>query len=225
MPLHQSNISNRLLASLAPEDFARLAAHLEPVTFRLREVLEYPDQTIGHIVFPLSGMISVVAHTLEHQLEVGIIGREGMTGVTVLLGGDSSPHESFVQIAGEGLRIGTAEFRRALAGSSSLLHQLMTYVRMLLLQTGQTALANGRCTIEERLARWLLMCHDRIDGDEVPLTHEFLALMLGVRRPGVTVALQNLEGGHLIKSERGLITIWDRARLENLAGGIYRARL
>jgi CRP-like cAMP-binding protein len=128
-------------------------------------------------------------------------------------------------VAGEGLRIGTREFKQALADSPSLNARVLSYVRLLLLQTAQTAFANGRYTIEERLARWLLMSHDRLDGDEVPLTHEFLSLMLGVRRPGVTVALQTLEGEHAIRNVRGLITVLDRHRLEDIAGGAYQSFL
>jgi len=214
--------SNRLLAGLPAADLARLARGLAQVALPVREMLEYPHRPIESIFFPLSGIVSIVAEVPEYQLEVGIIGREGMTGVSVLLGGDSSPHRCFVQVAGEALRISTPEFRQALAGSPALTAHFLAYARLLLLQTAGTALANGRCTIEERLARWLLMSSERLDSNDVPLTHEFLALMLGVRRPGVTIALQTLEGQKAICNLRGLITIVDRDKLKALGGGAYR---
>src|SRR5438552_3731174 len=150
MSSRDPNISNHLLASLSPNDFERLKPHLEPIALGLRDGLESPDQPIANVFFPLSGMVSIVAHTPEYQLEVGIVGREGMTAVSVLLGADSSPHECYVQIAGEALRISTVEFRRALRDLPALGAHLLSYARYLLLQTAQTALANGRCTIEER---------------------------------------------------------------------------
>jgi CRP-like cAMP-binding protein len=210
------------LARLRPDDFMRLKPHLRPFPLPVRENIEQPNQAILRVVFPTSGMVSVVAHEGEYQLEVGIIGREGMTGTAILLGSNTSPQESFVQIAGEGVAIDSAEFKRALADRPSLQAALLRYVHALLQQTAQTALANGRCTIEQRLARWLLMCEDRLGRKEIPLTHEFLSIMLGVRRPGVTVALQLLEGDGAIRNERGLITILHRDRLEEMAGGAYR---
>ncbi len=212
---------NRLLASLNAADRARLEPHLEFVALHVREVLEHPNRPITYVHFPLSGVASVIANAPEYRLEVGIIGREGMTGISIILGAEDSPHECFIQIAGESLRIDVAELKQALAERPSLQARCLLYVRAFLLQTAETALANGRCTIEERLARWLLMSHDRLDGDDVPITHEFLSLMLGVRRPGVTVALQNLEGSKVIRNTRGLVTIIDREEMEQIAGGAY----
>ena len=188
----------------------------------MRGSVDQANQPIRHIVFPLSGIVSLIAHEGEYQLEVGIVGREGMTGAPLVLGVDKSPQESFVQVAGEGVRISVAAFKRALAQRPTLRAPLLLYVHALLQQTAQTALANGRCTIEERLARWLLMVQDRVGGNDVPLTHEFLAIMLGVRRPGISVALQELERAGTIRNVRGLITIRDRHKLEDLAGGAYR---
>jgi CRP-like cAMP-binding protein len=132
-----ANHSNHLLAALAPEDFKRLQPHLEAFELKLREMLESPNQPIASICFPLSGIVSIVARTPKHQLEVGIVGREGMTGVSVLLGTDSSPHECYTQVPGEGLRINTAEFKLALAERPSLSVHLLSYGRLLLLQTAQ----------------------------------------------------------------------------------------
>jgi len=213
---------NQPLAALQPTDFARLEPHLQPFPLVVRADIELPNQAFARVVFPSSGLVSVVAHEGEYQLEVGIIGREGMTGTALLLGADTSPQQSFVQVAGEAVAIDTKEFKRALGERPSLWKSLLRYVHDLRLQTAQTALANGRCTIEERLARWLLMTQERIGSTDIPFTHEFLSLMLGVRRPGITVALQALEGQRAVKNSRGLISILKREKLVDLAGGAYR---
>ena len=177
---------------------------------------------IDHIYFVESGFASVVADgTRKPGIEVGIIGREGMTGLAVVLGNDRASHATYVQVAGRGLRIKAITLREAIERSSSLHRPMLQYANAFLLQTTTTALANGRSKSEERLARWLLMANDRIDGNEVPLTHEFLGLMLGTHRPGVTLALHALERAGLISTRRRSITILDRRRLEKSANGAY----
>jgi CRP-like cAMP-binding protein len=213
---------NRLLGVLTPADLDRLRPHLQLTTLRLRQVLEEPHQPIQQVYFPESGLTSAVAHTKHDRgIEVGLIGWEGMSGLSVVMGNDRSPNETFIQAAGSGYRIPAEALRQALEASPTLRICLLHYVQAFLIQTSQTALANGRAKLEERLARWLLMVHDRFDGDEFPVTHEFLALMLGVRRPGVTVALHILEGAGLIRSTRGLLTVLDRQGLESVADGSY----
>lgn len=199
----------------------RLGPLLEPVALPVRKVLEAADEPIAHLYFPSSAVSSVIAGAGEERIEVGLIGRDGMTGINVVLGADSTPHECFVQIGGDGHRIATDDFRSVFEAEPALRKHFLLYARSFMLQTAQTALANGRCTIEERLARWLLMSQDRLDGDDVPLTHEFLSLMLGVRRPSVTMALQSLEALKLIRNTRGCVTICNRAKLEDLAGQSY----
>ena len=177
---------------------------------------------ISHIDFPETAIASIVAETGDgRRLEVGIFGREGMSGTRLLLGIERNLHECFIQVAGDGLRMPASALLNAFALSPSLRAALLRFVEVLAVQTAHTAVANGSFTIEQRLARWLLMCHDRIDGDELALTHEFLAIMLGVRRSGVTVAVQVLEGGRIIQAERGRITIRDRRRLEEVAEASY----
>jgi len=154
-------------------------------------------------------------------IEVGLIGREGMTGLAVVMGNDRSPHDTYIQAAGAGQRIGAAKLRRAMNRSVPLQRSLMLYAHAFLIQTAQTALANGRSKNAERLARWLLMADDRIDGGELPLTHKFLSIMLGVQRPGVTLAVQALEHAGLISAGRGVITILDRKGLEKMSNGTY----
>ena len=144
-----------------------------------------------------------------------------MTGLAIVLGADNPVHETFIQAAGEGQRMSAARLREAIDESVTLHRSLLRFVHHFLSQATQTALANGRSKIEERLARWLLMADDRLDGDELPLTHEFLAMMLGTQRPGVTVALHALERNGLIATKRGRITILDRATMEKSSNGTY----
>jgi len=218
----QSSVRNRLLATLLPTDFRLLETQLEPVPLPLRTRLIEPNTPIEHVCFLEQGIASNIA-VLPHgrRVEVAVIGREGLSGTPVLLGTDRTPHECFIQVPGAGLRISADDLRRAVTASVSLQQHLLRYVQALTLQTAQTALANGCCKVEERLARWLLMCHDRVDGDDLSTTHEFLSLMLSVRRAGVTVALQALEERGLISNKRGRVTVLDRAGLEAVAGDSY----
>jgi CRP-like cAMP-binding protein len=218
----QAASRNRILSALTAEDYSLLQPHLEFAQFELRQVFEKPNEVIEHVHFMERGMASVVADgTRNRRIEVGMIGWEGMSGVTVILGNHQSPNETFIQVAGSGLSMLSAELRGAMRTSPALHALLLRYAQAFMTQTAHTALANGRAKINERLARWLLMAHDRADGDEIPLVHEFLALMLGVRREGVTVALQRLEGAALIRAKRGLIVIRNRKGLERCADGLY----
>jgi len=214
---------NRILSSLSRADFGLLEPHLQAVELPLRKELEARNKRVSHVYFMESGFASVVANgSTKPGIEIGIIGREGMTGLSVVLGtNDVAAHETYMQMAGNGQRMRAVKLREVIAQSVELHHVLLRYVRSFLLQTSSTALANGRSKIEERLARWLLMAQDRIGGDQLALTHEFLSLMLGVRRPGVTVALQELEREGLIVNKRSTITILDREGLEAHSNGTY----
>jgi CRP-like cAMP-binding protein len=215
---------NRLLGAMASDDFEILRSRLERVSLKQRDVLEEPNQPIPYVYFLEPGLGSVVATAGEgEKVEVGVIGPDGMSGLAIVNGTDRSPHETFIQIAGDALRIGTDDLRHAIDESRSLHSLLLRYSQAFSIQVAHTALVNGRYSVHERLARWLLMSHDRVDGDEVPLTHDFLSLMLGVRRAGVTVALHILEGAKVVRNKRGSITILDRAELEESAGGSYGA--
>ena len=220
--LAQSSVSNRLLLLLSSADFALLAPHLESLELEVNRTVVPANKPIEYAFFLDSGIVSVVASRADSQsIEVGIYGREGMGGFPLLLGSDQSPHDQYIQLAGAGHRIKTAPFLRTVQQSPTLNRLLLRYVHAFTTQTAQTALANGSSHIDERLARWLLMCHDRIDGDVLPLTHRFLAMMLGVRRSGVTDTLHILEGRRLIRASRGEITILNREKLERLAGASY----
>jgi CRP-like cAMP-binding protein len=217
----QSALRNRLLSSLPAEAYARLQPDLEAVDLPLRTVLIEPDRPVEHAVFLERGIASVVAVAGQRRIEVGLIGREGFTGVPLLLESRQMPMECFIQMSGEGWRIPAAALRAALEDCLPLRRLLLRFVQAFVIQVAQTALSNGSHTLEERLARWLLMCHDRSEGDVLFTTHEFLATMLGVRRPGITEALHVLEGNHAIRAERGLVTVLDRKKLEQVAGDGY----
>lgn len=213
---------NRLLKALPNGQLERLMPLMERVQLEARDLIEPARMPFQHVYFPEDGVVSVVCTVPEGKsIEVGVIGREGMTGVSAVLGDDRAANESFVQIAGDAWRLDTRELRRIMHENPALHAHLLRYVKTFMVQMAQTALANGQSTIEERLARWLLMVHDRIDGNHVDLTHDFLATMLGARRPGVTVALHVLEGQGLIRSKRAQIAIADRDGLEEFAGGYY----
>jgi CRP-like cAMP-binding protein len=220
-PPQQISIGNRLLASLSSEDIATLQPHLEPVPLAVRQVLIEPNTAIEHIYFPEAGMASVTNNSSGGKIEVGAIGWEGMVGLPIVLGIDQTPYEHFMQIAGHGWRIAVQDLEQAMAESSSLHRQLLRYAQASHVQASETAFANANSDVEARLARWLLMCHDRVEGGDIPLTHEFIAMMLGVRRPGVTVALHVLEGMQVIRAKRGVVTVLDREKLEELADEAY----
>ena len=155
-----------------------------------------------------AGIASVVAvQPDETPVEVGLIGREGMTGIAVVLGGDQSPHSTYIQVAGEGQRIAAKELRKAMDTSATMRRLFLKFVQVFMVQTAHTAIANARAHIDQRLARWILMAHDRTGNKTLPLTHEFLSLMLGVRRAGVTEALQSLKQQNLIDTGRNQIVV------------------
>jgi CRP-like cAMP-binding protein len=213
---------NWLLAAMSSNDLALLEPMLKPLALKVKQVLEPANRAIKHGYFITSGLASVIAiGKNSHRLEVGIIGCDGMTGLPLVLGNDRSPNETFIQVEGTGSRIAADDLRQAMRKSSSISRVLLNFVNAFLIQTSHTALSNGTATIEERLARWLLMAQDRLGGDEVPLTHEFLSLMLGVRRVGVTGALNQLGRRGVIRLSRGRIWIVDRDALINSANGSY----
>lgn len=215
-------VRNRLLRSLSTNDWELLRPDLVPVQLTLGRMFEESDVAIETICFPVDGFISVVAKGAgKRAIEAGIVGPEGMTGVSLLLGDDRSPNDTYVQHVGAGFMIAAQALASALRASDSLKEHFLKYTQTFLVQVSQTALANGRDRIDARLARWLLMADDRIEGEQMKITHEFLSLMLGVRRPGVTDALHRLEGEHLIRSRRGLLSIRDRTALEAKADGSY----
>jgi CRP-like cAMP-binding protein len=196
--------NNRLLASLSTDDFNLLGPHLESVTLGLRKYLERPNRRIDAVYFPEVGFASVVAvRSSGKEVEVGLIGREGMKGLPIVFGNHRSPHATYIQSPGTGKCMPATELRKAFQTSPSLRDSLLKFVQVFGVQTTHAAVCNAQSRLDVRLARWLLMAHDRIGDDTLPLTHEFLSIMLGVRRPGVTEALHILREQGLISYGRG----------------------
>jgi CRP-like cAMP-binding protein len=223
--LVRNGLRNRLLGSLSRADLALLQPLLVPVKLRFRQRLQSANRTVKAAYFPDSGLASVVAiaNGSRSQAEVAVIGCEGIVGLPIVLGVCRSPCEVFMQVEGHGHCVTSSDLADAMSQSEPLREALLCYAHVFSVQASYTALANAHGKIEERLARWLLMAQDRIAQDELLLTHEFLALMLGVRRAGVTVALQHFESSGLIATGRGNIVIKDRDGLEESANGLYGA--
>lgn len=212
---------NQILAGLSDDDLALVLPHLAPTSIKVGQVLEAPSQAIEYVYFPESGLASVLANDDRGQrIEVGPFGRDGMSGSPIVLGVDHSAHETLVQVAGTAHRIHTATVLDLIGNSPTLQSRFLRYIHAFASQTASTVLANARFGLEARLARWLVMIHDRIDGDLL-ITHDFLSVILGVRRAGVTTAMHVLEGEHLIRTARGKVSILDRDGLIRLARGSY----
>ena len=213
---------NKLLSLVQGQHRDVLAGHLALVEIKAGEVLEYRNQPITHVYFPESGIASVIATDgRARRMEAGPFGRDGMSGVAVILEAQQSPHETVVQVPGSAYRIPAETLMRILETQPGARRLFLRYAQAFAVQTAQTALSAAHAVLEVRLARWILMLHDRMDGDEFSLTHEFMSLMLAVRRPGVTVALHELEGRGLIRSKRGWLLVRDRKGLELACGGLY----
>jgi CRP-like cAMP-binding protein len=211
-----------LLALLPEREFVSIASSLEPVDLPRGYIIVGPGHQIEHVYFLCSGIGSVVTHMTETQrAEAGMFGREGFSPTSAGVGGSISVHEVLMQVEGNGFRMPVAAVKAAIAEHPFFANLLARYIHTFATQISYTALCNVSCQVDERLARWLLMCHDRVEGGEIAITHDFISLMLGVRRPSVTTSLHVLEGMKLIKSERGRITIRDRKALEDFAGTAY----
>jgi len=215
---------NRLLAALPPDALARLWPKLEPVELALRHELLAPDEPIRAVYFPETGWASMIALLVDgNSAEVGLVGREGMIGLPLLFGSDTGLVASMVQGTGIMLRLEAGAFRQALEDIPGLEKALLRYALAFQEQVTQTAACNGHHALDQRLARWLLMAHDRAESDEFPMTQEFLALMLCVHRPGVTVAARLFQQAGLIRYGQGRLEVIDRAGLEAASCECYGA--
>jgi CRP-like cAMP-binding protein len=216
------SIHNRLLAMLGQDALDVLAPSLCTVPLAERQIIERPGQTIRDIHFIENGVVSVLAMSPgDRHVQLGMIGIEGMTGFAAVLGAERSPNQVVVQSPGSALRASIEDVRCAMESSTALRQHLLFFVHLFMAQAGQTTLSIACAKLEERLARWILMAHDRFASDEMRVTHEQLALFLGVRRPAITVAIHFLEGERLIKSTRSLICVVDREGLRRHANGSY----
>ncbi|WP_337268259.1 Crp/Fnr family transcriptional regulator [Oryzifoliimicrobium ureilyticus] len=214
--------SNKLLQVLGAADYSRLLPHLELVTLMKGEMLSQHDQNVEYCYFPISGVASIIVQSPKNKSsEVGLVGLEGFAPIVPVLQARFSPFDTLMQIEGQALRVSADVLRELFEQCKGLREVLGAYVNIFLVQAAFTSLSNANHSVEERLARWILMCHDRTGSESMTLTHEFLAIMLAVRRPSVTLALHELEGRRLVISKRGLIIIRDRAALELFAADTY----
>lgn len=218
-----STFKNRLLARVPAAEMSRLGPHLSPVTFRQSQILHDALQPVDTVYFIEEGLCSIVA-VMENgsSVEVGIIGCEGFVGIPAILSAGSSPNRSIVQIAGHGYAINAETLRRQCSEGASELHaSLLRAAYGLLTQTEQTAACNRLHDVEKRLARWLLMCHARVQTNRLAITHELLAVMLGTRRSTVSIAAGKLHKAGLIEYSRGYVAIQNRGGLEAAACECY----
>jgi CRP-like cAMP-binding protein len=216
--VQQSATRNRILGALPEADFKLIAPSLARVSLEDGETLFHAEDVISHVYFVEGGLISLLS-ALEDgaSIEVGMTGREGVAGVSVLLGADTSVHTALVQTGGEALRMRAGDAREAFRRSEALRNRVLNYTRLLLAYASQTAACNTIHTVEERLARWLLVARQRLESDRLPLTQEFLSHMLGVRRSGVTVAIGILQRAGLIEHRRGHVEVVDAEGLRAAA--------
>jgi CRP-like cAMP-binding protein len=215
--------NNQLLNRLPAAEYRRLEPHLKMVHLTPKHIIYKAYATIDYVYFPISGIISAMTIMDDGSaIEVATIGKEGIAGLSAFFGGNTSPHEMMVQVEGDGMRL-SAEVLEAEAKSSGPMRKILSlYNSALQTQIGYAVACNGLHTIEKRCARWLLMTQDRIESDVLPLTHEFLSIMLGVRRSSVTGALQPLHDQGFISTGRGKIQILKRKGLEAVSCECYR---
>ena len=218
----EDRFRNNLLRRLPESSLKRFADELERVDLPRAHTLSTPHQPMEHAYFFESGIASVVIRSPEGQhSEIGIIGRDGMCPTSAILDVDADPFSIHMQMQGQAYRLPAAVLKAVLAEDREVHRLFARYTQALAVQQAYTALSNAVHHIDERLARWILMCHDRVDGADISLTHEFMSVMLAVRRPSVTTALHVLEGKKLIYSERGVVSVRNRAGLEAFARDAY----
>jgi len=221
-PTKSSPIANRLLAALPKQDYLGLQRHLEEIPLVFDEILYQPNVLISDVYFPNSGIVSLLAAgNGRATLEVGLVGKEGMVGLSVFMGVSTSQNPAVVQGAGSAMRMKAAAFCKECNNGGSLQRLLRRYSHSLLTQITQSAVCNQFHSVDARLARWLLMTHDRMGNDEFRITQEFLSHMLGVRREGVSKAAGDLQKRKLIRYNRGHLKVLDRAGLEATSCGCY----
>lgn len=219
----QSFCRNLLLKSMRPEDFALLAPHLAQVTFDADEIVAVPGQPIDSVFFPETGIITFSELSDEgRRIGVGHTGFEGFSGWSALLGCNLAPHEARMTAVGGGaLRVATGELLAACRASETLRDLLLRFVRAFTVQLSSTVISSLTQPVDTRLCRWTLMAHDRVEGDDIEVTHTEIAVMLAIRRASVTDALHILEGERLIRGSRGRVTVRDRSGLLRRAGNTY----
>jgi CRP-like cAMP-binding protein len=222
LPLAVDPRDNQLLAALPPAEFQRLLPNLEPLEMALGMVLYESGSTMNHVYFPTTSIISLLYVMQDGaSAEIGVVGSEGIVGISLFMGGGSTPSRAVVQSAGRGLRLKSATIKEAFEESGAVLHLMLRYTQALITQMAQTAACNRHHSLDQQLCRWLLMTLDRMQGAEIVMTQELMANMLGVRREGVTESALKLQRAGLIRYARGHISVLDRAGLEHRSCECY----
>ena len=214
--------ANNILAALPGSEFDKFAKKLREVPLKSGHVLYQPEDHIEHVYFPTEGIISLLtAFGDGGTVEAGVIGREGMLGTAVVMGAKTTPHQALVQAEGHALKMASRDLKAVVARDGLLLDLLLHFTNALFTQVAQTAGCNRAHTLEQRLARWLLLTHDRVQQNEFALTQDFLSRMLGVRRAGVSVAANTLREKRVIDYRRGKVMVLDRSGLEDASCECY----
>jgi CRP-like cAMP-binding protein len=220
----QPAVDNLLLAGLPAEDYQRLLPQLEPVPLEFKDVLYQPGEPMTQVYFPSTGVVSwIVAMRDDQAIEVATIGQEGMVGLPVFLGGEAAWSRTLVQVQGQAVRLKKAVFEEESRPGTAFHDLLIRYTRFLLFQTAQSVACNGLHSVRHRCCRWLLMTHDRVKSNPFPITQEFMAEMLGVRRASVAEVARDLQKSGLIHYRRGKVTVSNRAGLEKASCECYAA--
>src|ERR1044071_4392937 len=214
---------NRLLAALPAEEYKRLVSHLRPLSFALGEIVYEFAAQLDYVFFPTTSIVSLL-YTMENgaSAEMGLTGNDGIVGIALFMGGGTMPNRAVVQSAGGAIRMKAKVLQDEFARGGNFQYVLLRYTQALITQISQTAVCNRLHSVEQQLCRWLLLSHDRVKADELIMTQELIADMLGVRREGVTVAAGRLQDSGAIRYVRGHITILDREKLEETVCECYR---
>ncbi len=222
MPTPPSPTQNHLLAALPAAEFERLSPHLEPIPMPLGEVLYESGAQLHHVYFPTTAIVSLL-YVLEDgaSAEIAVVGNEGILGISLFMGGDTTPSRAVVQSAGHGYRLKAERLKQEFNRAGPVLRLLLRYTQALITQMTQTAVCNRHHSIEQQLCRWLLLSLDRLSSDSLTMTQELIANMLGVRREGVTEAAGKLQRAGLIRYSRGRIEVLDRPGLEKAVCECY----
>jgi CRP-like cAMP-binding protein len=218
-----AQFENRLLAALTPDEFERLLPGFQEVSFSLGQVVYEFGGHLDYVFFPTTAIVSLL-YTMENgsSAEMGLTGNDGVVGIALFMGGGTMPNRAVVQSAGRALRMKAKVLQDEFARGGQFQHLLLRYTQALITQISQTAVCNRLHSVEQQLCRWLLLSHDRVNADELIMTQELIADMLGVRREGVTVAAGRLQDDGAISYVRGHITILDRQKLEATVCECYR---
>jgi len=219
----QRHHRNHLLAALPPSDYDRLAPHLELIPMKLGDVLYEPGIRLRHVYFPTTSIVSLL-YVMEDgaSAEIAIVGNEGMLGISLFMGGETTPSRAVVQSAGHAFRLRAQRLKDEFGRFGPMLRLLLRYTQALITQMSQTAVCNRHHSVDQQLCRWLLLSLDRLASNELAMTQELIANMLGVRREGVTEAAGKLQDARLIRYRRGKITVLDRPSLEARSCECYR---